>query len=498
MQNDALLLIRGLKSVIWMLFFLFTFIPGHIHADEVLLADEQAAARIIIQDALNTYHQNDYSTDNWDVLVGIKNSGDIAIDAALDSAEVLLVYTTALTDMARVIPDLANARAAALDVLAAAFTSYLEGNYTPEDWILLVQFKTDGDAAIAAVNDLAAIPNAQAVALDGMASFVTDIDAIKTSAHTALTNAFNLYPQPSYTEGNWAILVQYKTDGDLAIDAALSLAEVVSAKTAALDGMAQVVVDLADAKTAAHTAVADAFARYGVTDYTPEKYTILGAFKTDGDAAIDAASDVSHVSLAQVTALDGMTQVVTIAQTLALAKTAAHTAVSDAFNTHSETRYTPEDWLVLTGFKTDGDIAIELSATEGDVAIARDRAIADINTVTTLVTETATIEPVVSRSGTRARAVRTTTTTTGATTQTTGRVLGASSFRFTAPLTQKVAGESVAALQERLRAEGFFTYPVSTGYFGPITLAAVMAYQKAHGLPETGFVGDMTMGELNK
>ena len=58
--------------------------------------------------------------------------------------------------------------------------------------------------------------------------------------------------------------------------------------------------------------------------------------------------------------------------------------------------------------------------------------------------------------------------------------------------------DAVKQLQERLRAEGFFTYATSTGYFGPITFAAVQAYQTKHGIPSTGFVGPLTIAELNK
>ncbi len=90
------------------------------------------------------------------------------------------------------------------------------------------------------------------------------------------------------------------------------------------------------------------------------------------------------------------------------------------------------------------------------------------------------------------------------TTGTTGEVLGATTdeaFKF---LTDMRIGSSISPdvmeLQKRLRAEGFFTFPTNTGYFGPITFAAVKAYQTAH--PEigyvTGFCGPLTRGVLNK
>jgi len=79
-----------------------------------------------------------------------------------------------------------------------------------------------------------------------------------------------------------------------------------------------------------------------------------------------------------------------------------------------------------------------------------------------------------------------------------GKVLGASTFAFTSHLRKGASSDAVKQLQERLRAEGHFTYATSTGYFGPITFAAVQAYQAKHGIPSTGFVGPLTIAELNK
>lgn len=71
-------------------------------------------------------------------------------------------------------------------------------------------------------------------------------------------------------------------------------------------------------------------------------------------------------------------------------------------------------------------------------------------------------------------------------------------FQFSFNLARGMRGEAVVQLQERLRAAGYFTYPVSTGYFGPITFAAVQAYQAANGIPNTGLVGILTRGALNR
>ncbi|MBU6427052.1 peptidoglycan-binding protein [Patescibacteria group bacterium] len=61
---------------------------------------------------------------------------------------------------------------------------------------------------------------------------------------------------------------------------------------------------------------------------------------------------------------------------------------------------------------------------------------------------------------------------------------------------QGVADPDVTALQKYLAKAGFYSGPV-TGYFGPLTKAAVQAYQKAHGLDTLGVVGPATRALMN-
>jgi peptidoglycan hydrolase-like protein with peptidoglycan-binding domain len=70
-----------------------------------------------------------------------------------------------------------------------------------------------------------------------------------------------------------------------------------------------------------------------------------------------------------------------------------------------------------------------------------------------------------------------------------------------APITQTLvagaAGADVSALQELLKSQGYFTYPVITGDFATITKNAVTAFQKAHDLNPVGLVGPQTRALLN-
>ena len=56
----------------------------------------------------------------------------------------------------------------------------------------------------------------------------------------------------------------------------------------------------------------------------------------------------------------------------------------------------------------------------------------------------------------------------------------------------------VSYLQNFLSDQGFFdrTY-LGSGHFGPMTMRAVQKYQSAHGVPATGFVGQLTRASIN-
>ncbi|MBX4198758.1 DUF5011 domain-containing protein [Candidatus Parcubacteria bacterium] len=69
-------------------------------------------------------------------------------------------------------------------------------------------------------------------------------------------------------------------------------------------------------------------------------------------------------------------------------------------------------------------------------------------------------------------------------------------FTFMTLMSQGLRGIEVTELQTLLKELGFYNGPI-TGQFGPLTRAAVMAYQRAHGITQTGNVGVKTLAALN-
>jgi peptidoglycan/xylan/chitin deacetylase (PgdA/CDA1 family) len=79
-----------------------------------------------------------------------------------------------------------------------------------------------------------------------------------------------------------------------------------------------------------------------------------------------------------------------------------------------------------------------------------------------------------------------------------GSVLGEQTFKFARHLSLRSRGADVTALQNFLIDSGFRIPAGASGYFGVQTKSAVIAFQKANGLPRTGYVGPLTLALLNK
>jgi hypothetical protein len=81
---------------------------------------------------------------------------------------------------------------------------------------------------------------------------------------------------------------------------------------------------------------------------------------------------------------------------------------------------------------------------------------------------------------------------------TSGAVLAAQTYHFTAYLVRGASGTAVLNLQKLLIALDFLSDGNAMGHFGPLTQEAVKLYQKKHDITQTGTVGPLTRANLNK
>lgn len=78
----------------------------------------------------------------------------------------------------------------------------------------------------------------------------------------------------------------------------------------------------------------------------------------------------------------------------------------------------------------------------------------------------------------------------GSSTLSTGSAISGFKFNYNMRVGSRISPD-VVNLQARLGV-------IQTGFFGPLTYAAVVKYQRANGIPATGFVGPLTRAALNK
>jgi hypothetical protein len=84
-------------------------------------------------------------------------------------------------------------------------------------------------------------------------------------------------------------------------------------------------------------------------------------------------------------------------------------------------------------------------------------------------------------------------------TTTAPQVLGADKFNFTKNLSYGSRGEDVSELQKILLAQGYLKLRTGlpTGWFGPLTRAALIKWQTANGVPATGVFGPLSRAKMN-
>ncbi|MDD5354818.1 MAG: peptidoglycan-binding protein [bacterium] len=126
---------------------------------------------------------------------------------------------------------------------------------------------------------------------------------------------------------------------------------------------------------------------------------------------------------------------------------------------------------------------------------------------TTVTVTTPVEETIVTPAEVPATTSETTVTVTTPETTVTAVAVSTGESAFTTAVTAKFSnylgvgskGDEVRQLQQLLKDLGYYTYPSITGYFGNVTKAAVVAFQKANNLsPFPGFVGPGTRAALNK
>ena len=359
------------------------------------LAEAKVAALADMTTTMSSYTQANYTTDNWITLTSAKTNGDAAINAATDLAGVASAKSSAMNAMdvvSTIAETLAAAKVVALAEFASVQSTYLEANYTAESWMALQTAATNGQSAINGATDLASVTaakNAAVAALDAVPTFTETMVTAKTGALNDLTFALATYLEENYyTSENWTALLAARTAGNLAINAAIDPSAVATARAAALaamDAIPTFTETLAATKAPALSDLSTALATFLEANYTAMNWIALNAAKTNGDTAINAATDPAGVTLAKDAALAAMDAVPTIAETLAAAKASALANLETTqANYMAENYYTAANWTAMQTALTNGQAAINAATDPAGVTSAMNAALAAMDAVQTV------------------------------------------------------------------------------------------------------------------
>ncbi len=379
-------------------------ISGTVTADEIVNNGEinteninavaKAAAKQAVNDAFADYVSDDYSSENWAVLTKAKDDGLAAIDAAMLEAEITAAKNTAIAAMEAVetlaeqgLRELAQAKAAAIAELEAAFEAYDEDNYSVESWTGLRTAYENGLDAIEAATAPAQAETAKQTAIDQMAAFepadLETLNLAKAEAKSAIEQAYAAYDEEDYTPANWTELRIAYNRGIAEVASATDVNAVNAAKQTALTAMAAIKNNaklLAEAKTAAKAELETEFDKYDREAYTTN-WSVLEKAYEDGISAIENAATIELANAAKQAAADAMSAIKSDKTLLDEAKSAATTELNNEYAKYKSSDYSVANYEQITRKYSAGIAAIAGSKTTDEVKTAKETAFAEMAAV---------------------------------------------------------------------------------------------------------------------
>ncbi len=415
-----------------------------------------------------------------------------------------------------------SAITSARNAVLAAYASYTEANYSPQNWNTLTKFKNDALENIDYCYDRGDIDNAliykdtAIVGMDGVLTIVETFALYKVNKLSELSTAFSTYHEADYTSDKWTILGEFNSAGITAINNATSSTAVDNALSTATNGMAGVLtitLMLPGYKITKLGELGTVFATYLEVNYSAENWATLTGFNSAGITAINNAADLTAVDSAILAATNGMSGVSVSTLLLDNYKNSKKGELGTVFATYSEVNYSAENWVALTGFNSAGITAINNSIDQAGVDLALKTATDGMRNVSIIVSHSGgsyalfvfvpkPTEPIKIQTTDECSAGANFSITTGKACVLSipiakGQVLGAEKYNFTILLKIGSKGNEVIELQKFLVSLGY-NIGLTDGIFGTKTKAAVISFQIANKLVGDGIVGTKTRILLNK
>ncbi|MEN9622171.1 MAG: hypothetical protein RLZZ67_605 [Candidatus Parcubacteria bacterium] len=457
-------------------------IPQKAIADEPLPFDlnaEKTTAHAFATQTLASYTQANYSSGNWSDMLACKASADSIIDTAVDMIAIQLARSDIVSCMTAVNPDLVLIKENASTTIVTAYTTRTSENFTPENYTLLTTYRDEGLAGIVAAQNQSEVDSVRAITVNQLIS----VPAIPVELSLSATSS-----QISLTDQNKSVSITVPSD---VVDPLIDVSAFITAGTGTLPQLSINAVNLGGVviSFASSTSVTSSDIAWNGVMHAPTPVSITLPATAGQIKTLISAFEIG-VSGTQLT----FNRAVRILIPGQAGKRTGFVTGGEDFK-EVTTGCVADDQISANALAADAECKLDVGA---DLVIWTKH-------FTSFATYTqAAVQFAPSRrsssggggGGYTSTLRRTTATTTNATII--SRVLGAESYRFTTYLRYGMTDAAVKELQDKLRLQGFFTYPTSTGYFGSVTLSAVKAFQASRNLPTSGYVGPVTVAELNK
>ena len=360
-----------------------------IKTDADFTAEELLAAKNTAKAELDIYvNSSNYRTEEQALLASAIAEGKNAIDSATDISAVNTALATAKaaidgikTDAELTAEELASAKTNA----KAELDSYANANdYRVYQQALLVSAIANGKVAIDGAADISAVSTALANAKAAIDEIKTDAEltaeelaVAKAEAKSALDVYVDL---DDYRAEQQSAITTAIANGKISIDAAITKAGVISALDSAKLAIDAIKTDsemtadeLANAKQTAKNALS---AYVNAENYREAQKTELSSAITNGNNAIDSASDIASVNTALTNAKAVIDTIKTNAQLTAeeliVAKTAAKTTL-ESYKNSADYRDAQKAELqsAIANGKAAIDAATNISGVESALATAK-------------------------------------------------------------------------------------------------------------------------------
>lgn len=269
---------------------------------------------------VNAKDETMYSTANWDIILGYRNSGIDNINAATTTVEITGALNDAkanIDSVKTIAQEQADALAAAKSAAITELTNYKNDPvlYNPGMWTKVEEYRTEGLDAINAATTIADVTTSLNTAK-------ANIDSVKT-----LSEEFTIALSAVETaEGS---LLQSDVDAARNLVNALTDGAAKDTLGARLDAV-QAIIDLNNAKSNAIAELNAYVIAKDETMYSTVNWNIILGFKNTGIDNINASTTITSIANALNTAKANIDSVKTIAQEEADALAAATLTVEIA------------------------------------------------------------------------------------------------------------------------------------------------------------------------